>query len=64
MQRPGRGSKKVYILDPGHVTKVATMFIYGKNLLKNRPVHNHLADCLETWYVAFGELVPKILYKW
>ena len=35
MQPPGKGVKKAYIYCPGHMTKMATMPIYGKNLKKN-----------------------------
>ena len=52
MQLLGKGLKKVYILGLGHMGKVAAMPIYGKTL-KNILVHNHLAECLETGYVAF-----------
>ena len=31
------GGKKLYIFGPGHMTKVATMPIYGKNLKKSSP---------------------------
>ena len=39
------------------MTKMAAMLIYGKNLL----LWNQWADCLETLYVAFGNLVLQIL---
>ena len=29
IQPPGKGGKKVCVLDPGHMTKVATLPIYG-----------------------------------
>ena len=35
MQPPDRGGKKVYIFRPGHMTKIAAMPIYGKNLKKS-----------------------------
>ena len=35
----------------GHMTKMATMPIYGKNL-KNLLLQNQLTNDLETWYVA------------
>ena len=34
MQPLDRGGKKVYIFRPGHITKMAVMPIYGKNLKK------------------------------
>ena len=56
MQLPSKRGKKVYIFGSGHVTKVAAIPLYGKNL-KNLLLQNHWADWLETWYVASGELV-------
>ena len=56
VQPLGKRGKKIYIFCPGHITKMATLPIYGKNL-KNLLLQNHQADCLETWYVASGELV-------
>ena len=35
MQLPGNGGKKVYIFGLGHLTKMATMPIYGKNVKKS-----------------------------
>ena len=35
MQSSSKGGKKVYIFDPGHMTKLVAMPIYGKNLKKN-----------------------------
>ena len=35
MQPTGKGGKKVYIFGPGHMTKMASMPIYGKNLKKS-----------------------------
>ena len=32
VEPPGEGGLNVYINDPGHMTKMATMPIYGKNL--------------------------------
>ena len=34
VEPPGEEGTKVYINGPGHMTKVATMPIYGKNLKK------------------------------
>ena len=34
VEPPWEGGKKVYINGPGHITKMATMTIYGKNLKK------------------------------
>ena len=41
--------------DPGHMTKMAAMPIYGKNLLRQ----NRRADFHETWYVALGNSSPS-----
>ena len=35
VEPPWQGGKKVYINGPGHMTKMAAMTIYGKNLKKN-----------------------------
>ena len=37
MQPLDRGEKKVCIFRPGHMTKMAAMPIYGKNLKKSSP---------------------------
>ena len=37
--------------DAGHMTKMATMSIYGK-ILQNLLLRNQQADFHETWYVA------------
>ena len=37
MGPPLEGGKKVYINCPGHMTKMAAMHIYGKNLQKSSP---------------------------
>ena len=48
MQCPGKEGKRVYTFGPDHMTKMAPMLIYRKNL-KN--LFQILADCLETWNV-------------
>ena len=47
---------------PGHMTKMATMPIYGKNFKKNL-LRNQKADDLETWYAASGAQVLPSLFK-
>ena len=47
MQPLDRGGKKVYIFRPGHMTKLAAIPIYGKNLTKSSSPEP-LAHCLET----------------
>ena len=55
---------KVYSNGPGHMTKMATMPIYGKNL-NNLLLWNRKADDLETWYTASGSRVlPNLLKLW
>ena len=44
MEPPWDGGMKVCSNDPGHMTKMAAMPIYGKNLL----LRNQMADDLET----------------
>ena len=51
----GRGMK-VPSNGHGHMTKMAIMPIYGKNLKKNL-LRNQKADDLETWYAASGTQV-------
>ena len=48
METPYDAGTKVCSNGPGHMTKMATMPIYGKNPLKSSP------DDLRTWYVALG----------
>ena len=48
---------------PGHMTNMAAMPIYSKNL-KNLLLWNQKADDLESWYVASGDRVLPSLFKW
>ena len=57
MESPWDGGTKVSN-GPGHMTKVATMPIYGKNLW-NQKADDHL----ETWYAASGPWVLPSLFK-
>ena len=52
----------VYINGPGHMTKVAAMPIYGKNL-KKYLLQNLKSYDLETWHVALGTQALQSLYK-
>ena len=62
MEPPWDGGMKVCSNGPGHMTKMAAMPIYGKNL-KN--LHwNQKADDLETWYAASCARVLPSLFKW
>ena len=49
----------MYIKNPGHMTKMAAMFIYGKNLL----LQNQLTDFNETWHEASMDQALQCLYK-
>ena len=62
VEPPWEGGTKVYINGPGHMTKMAPMPIYGKNL-KNLLLQNQKSYDLETWHVASGTQVLQILYK-
>ena len=44
---------KDYIISPGHMTKIAAMPIYDKNLLK---IFFSKSDDLETWQTANGTI--------
>ena len=52
---------KININELGHMTNMATMPIYGKNL-KNL-LQNQTTDDLETWYVALSMQVLPRLFK-
>ena len=49
----GVGGIKVPSNGHGHMTKMATMPIYGKNLKKSSSLEPKV-DGLETWYAASG----------
>ena len=53
MEPPWEGGTKVYINGLGHMTKMAAMPIYGKNL-KKLLLQNQKSYDLETWHVASG----------
>ena len=63
MEPPWDGETKVCSNGAGHMTKMAAMPIYGKNL-KNLLLQNPKADDLETWYAALGARVLLRLFKW
>ena len=58
---PWQGGKKVYINGPGHMTKMAAMPIYGKNL--KSLLQNEKSNDLETWHVASGTQALQSAYK-
>ena len=51
------GNESQYTTDLCHMTKMAAMPIYGKNLKKNLLHWNQKADDLESWHVASGARV-------
>ena len=53
---------KVCSNGPGHMTSMAVMPIYDKNL-KNLFLRNKKADDLETWYAALSAQVLPSLFK-
>ena len=56
---PWKGGTKVYINGPGHMTKMAAMPRYGKNL-KNLLLQNQTYYDLETWHVVSGLKLNKV----
>ena len=56
----GRTKVYIYIYSPGHMTKMAAMPIYRKTF-KNILLRNQKSYDLETWYVALGTQVLKVL---
>ena len=49
---------------PGHMAKMASRLIYGKNLENKILLRNQEADDLETWYTASGTQVLSNFFKW
>ena len=47
MQPSGKGAKEVSMFDKGHITKLAAMPVYSKNV-KKVLLNYHWADCLTT----------------
>ena len=62
VEPPLEGGTKVCINCPGHMTKMAAMPIYGKNL-QNLLLQNQKSYDLETWHVASGTQALQSLYK-
>ena len=56
------GGMKVYSNGPGHMTNMATIPIYGKNL-KKVLLLNQKTDDLGSWYAALGTRVLPSLFK-
>ena len=61
MEPPWDGGTKVCSNDPGHMTKMAIVLMYGKNL-KNLLLLNQKVDDLKTCYVASGTQVLLNLF--
>ena len=59
----GKGETKVYSNGPGHLTKMAAMSIYGKNLKKNLLLRNQTTDDFEILYATLGAQVLPSLFK-
>ena len=51
---------KVYIIGPGHLTKMVAMPIYGKKTFKNL---SSSELCLETWHTGKGTWALQSIYK-
>ena len=62
MEPPWDGGTKYCSNGPDHMTKMAAMPTYGKNL-KNLLLRNQKADDLETWYAASGARILPSLIK-
>ena len=62
MKAEGRIGMKIYIIELGHMTNMAAMPIYGKNL-KNLLLQNQFTHDLETQYVASCMRVLQKLFK-
>ena len=62
VEPPWEGGTKVCINGPGHMTKMAAMPIYGKNLKKSSPLEP-VGRFSRIWYVASWTPVHHSLYK-
>ena len=62
MEPPWDRGTKVCSNGPGHMTKMAAMPIYDKNI-KDTFLWNRKADGLETWYTALSTQVLSRLFK-
>ena len=63
MKTPYDRLSKMYTNCTGHMTKMATMPIYGKNPLNILFSITKLANALGTWYVALGMCALPDLHK-
>ena len=58
MKHLWEGGTNVYINNPGHMTKMAAIPIYGKN-----PSKNHWTDFNQTWHEALMAQALQCVYK-
>ena len=63
MKHLWEGGTNVYINNPGHMTKMAAMPIYGKKPFKNLLLRNHWTDFNQTWHEASMTQVLQCVYK-
>ena len=63
MKHLWEGGTNVYINNPGHMTKMAAMPIYGKNLVKNLLLRNHWTNFNQTWHEALMAQALQCVYK-
>ena len=59
----GWGNKNL-LNGSGHMTKMAAMPIYGKNLKKNLLLQNPKVDDLETWLEYYLKTVQMMTLGW
>ena len=74
VEPPWDGELNVWSNGLGHMTKMAAMPIYGKNLKKSSSLMNSNLDqigllttelaALESWYAVLGARVLPYLFKW
>ena len=64
MQLPGKGGKKVCIFGPGHMTKMAAMLIYSKNLEISSSTEPLGRLPLNLVCSIWGSSTIKFKYKW
>ena len=62
MEPPGDGGTEVWPNGLGHMTQMAVMRIFGKNL-KNHLLWNQTSDDFENWYSALGTQVLPSLFN-
>ena len=65
MEPPWVERIKVPLNDLGHMTKMATLLIYGKILQmpSSQGLVNEWASCIETWYVALKTQAYHSFFK-